>query len=97
MQESNRIGKSIHEDIQKLIAEGKNYYDGNTDVELGFIYEGGEEDPLWNSVETWHGNNDDSLMSEYEGTRSTGTLSNYLEFETPHFNRNQSRNAFSRT
>ena len=69
MQEADRIGKSIHEDIQKLIAEGKDYYDENTDVEVSIIYEGGlaegaEEDPLWDSVESWHGNNGFDLMNE---------------------------------
>lgn len=69
MQEADRIGKSIHEDIQKLIADGKNYYDENTDVEVSIIYEGelaegAEEDPLWDSVETWHGNNGFDLMNE---------------------------------
>ena len=66
MQEADRIGKSIHEDIQKLIAEGKNYYDENTDVEVRIIYEGelAEEDPLWDSVESWTGMNGFDLMND---------------------------------
>ena len=87
MQEADRIGRSIHEDIQKLIAEGKNYYDENTDVEVSIIYEGelaegAEEDPLWDSVELWHGNNGYSLMDEYDGTPLNW---NIIEFARPEF------------
>ena len=87
MQEADRIGKSIHEDIQKLIAEGKNYYDENTDVEVNIIYEGelaegAEEHPLWDSVESWHGNNGYELMNEYDGTPLNW---NIIEFARPEF------------
>ena len=88
MQEADRIGKSIHEDIQKLIAEGKNYYDENTDVEVRIIYEGelaegAEEDPLWDSVESWHGNNGYDLMNEYH--KGAPLNWNIIEFDRPEF------------
>ena len=88
MQEADRIGKSIHEDIQKLIAEGKNYYDENTDVEVSIIYEGelaegAEEHPLWDSVESWHGNNGYDLMNE--DLKGDPLNWNIIEFDRPEF------------
>ena len=87
MQEADRIGKSIYSDIQKLNAEGKNYYDKNTDVEVHIIYEGelakgAEENPLWDSVETWYGHNGYSLMNEC-GEKSLNW--NIIEFNRPEF------------
>ena len=87
MQEADRIGKSIHEDIQKLITEGKDYYDKNTDVEVHIIYEGelaegGEESPLWESVELWYGHNGYGLMNEYDGKPLNW---NIIEFDRPEF------------
>lgn len=87
MQEADRIGKSIYSDIQKLNAEGKNYYDKNTDVEVHIIYEGelakgAEEDPLWDSVETWYGHNGYSLMNEC-GEKPLNW--NIIEFNRPEF------------
>ena len=88
MQEADRIGKSIHEDIQNLIAEGKDYYDENTDVEVSIIYEGelaegGEEDPLWDSVESWHGNKGYDLMNE--DLKGDPLNWNIIEFARPEF------------
>ena len=87
MQEADRIGKSIYNDIKKLKAEGKDYYDKNTDVEVHIIYEGelakgAEEDPLWDSVETWYGRNGFSLMNEYDGKPLNW---NIIEFDRPEF------------
>ena len=69
MQEADRIGKSIYGDIQKLIEEGKNYYDKNFHVEVRIIYEdvlaeGADEHTLWNSVESWTGMNGFDLMND---------------------------------
>ena len=87
MQEADRIGKSIYNDIQKMNAEGKDYYDKNADVEVHIIYEGelaegAEEAPLWDSVETWYGHNGFSLMNEYDGKLLNW---NIIEFARPEF------------
>ena len=42
MHEADRIGKSIHDDIQKMIDDGKNYYDKIIQVEVGIFYQSSE-------------------------------------------------------
>lgn len=38
MHDADRVGKSIHNDIQKLIDDGKKYYDKLIQVEVGIFY-----------------------------------------------------------
>ena len=38
MHEADRIGKSIHDDIQKMIDGGKDYYNKTIEVEVGIFY-----------------------------------------------------------
>ena len=87
MQEADRIGKSMYNDFQKLAAEGKNYYNEDTDVEVHIIYEGelaegGEEKPLWDSVELWYGRNGYKFLDEYNGKPLNW---NIIEFDRPEF------------
>lgn len=42
MHDADRIGKSIHNDIQKLIDDGKKYYDKIIQVEVGIFYQTSE-------------------------------------------------------
>lgn len=57
MHETERIGKSIHDDIQKMIDDGKNYYNKTIQVEVGIFYQsseglaaGADWQTLYNSV-----------------------------------------------
>lgn len=57
MQEADLIGKSIYNDINKLIDDGKKYYSKNVFVEVGIFYETGgalandaDGETLFNSV-----------------------------------------------
>lgn len=88
MQEADRIGKSMYRDFQKLAAEGKNYYNEASDVEVHIVYEGeladgGEENPLWDSVELWHGRNGFDLMNEEHNGAPLNW--NIIEFDRPEF------------
>ena len=59
MQEADHVGKSIYNDIQKLIDEGKNYYDKDFNVEVSIHYdvemmEDHDDDiALYDSVKSW--------------------------------------------
>jgi hypothetical protein len=70
MQEADRIGKSIYSDIQKLIDEGKNYYDKDFNVEVSIHYdvemmEDHDDDiALYDSVKSWTGQNGFDLMND---------------------------------
>ena len=70
MQEADRIGKSIYNDIQKLIDEGKNYYDKDFNVEVSIHYdvemmEDHDDDiALYDSVKSWTGQNGFDLMND---------------------------------
>lgn len=53
MHEADRIGKSIHSDIQKLINNGKNYYNKTIFVGVGIFYlrsEGLAADADWSTL-----------------------------------------------
>ena len=88
MQEADRIGKAIYSDIQKMIGEGKDYYDKDADVEVRIIYEdvlaeGAEEDTLWDSVNTWYGHNGLDSMNDYDGAPLNWNIN---EFARPELN-----------
>ena len=86
MQEADRIGKSIYSDIQKLIEEGKSYYDKYFHVEVRIIYEdvlaeGADEHTLWNFVESWTEMNGFDLMNDNHNGSSLNW--NICEFARP--------------
>ena len=88
MQEADRIGKSIFNDIQKLVDAGKDYYDKNFHVEVRIIYEGklaedADEHALWESVESWTGTNGFDLMNK--DLCGAPLNWNIIEFDCPEF------------
>ena len=88
MQEADRSGKSIFNDIQKLIDAGNDYYDKNFHVEVQIIYEGelaedADEYALWESVESWTGMNGFDLMNEEHNGAPLNW--NIIEFDRPEF------------
>ena len=73
MQEADHTGKSIYGDIQKLIDEGRPYYDKDFNVEVSIHYDGelaedADESALEDSVKSWTGHNGFDLMNDiYDG------------------------------